>query len=177
MTIARCPVVGLVGGIGAGKSRVSAALARRGGRLVAGDPLGHAALRQPEVIRAVVDRFGPGVLDDSEDVDRAKLGAVVFADPAARRALEAIVHPWIGQRLRAELAAARADPGVPFAVLDAAIMLEAGWESAGVHPRPAGGAPAAGGRAARLVAGRGRRPRGGATAAGGESPPGRPGTG
>jgi dephospho-CoA kinase len=102
------PVIGLIGGIGSGKSQVSAALARRGGRVVAGDPLGHEALQ----------------------VDRRSLGARVFADPAERRELEAIVHPWIARRLREQIAQAQADPAVAFVVLDAAVMLEAGWESA-----------------------------------------------
>jgi dephospho-CoA kinase len=124
------PVIGLIGGIGSGKSQVSAALARRGGRVVAGDPLGHEALRQPEVVAEIVRRWGPGVLDAAGQVDRRTLGARVFADPAERRELEAIVHPWIARRLREQIAQAQADPAVAFVVLDAAVMLEAGWESA-----------------------------------------------
>jgi dephospho-CoA kinase len=123
-------VIGLVGGIGSGKSEVAQALARRGGCVVAGDPLGHAALRQPEVRDRVVARWGAGVLGPDGEVDRRKLGAVVFAAPGERAALEALVHPWIGRRLREQLDAARADPAYAFAVLDAAIMLEAGWGGA-----------------------------------------------
>jgi dephospho-CoA kinase len=126
----RCPVIGLIGGIGSGKSQVAAALAGRGGRVVAGDPLGHEALRQPEVIAQVIRRWGPGVLDAGGRVDRRKLAARVFADPAERAALEGIVHPWIERRLGEEIAAARTDPAARFVVLDAAVMLEAGWESA-----------------------------------------------
>jgi dephospho-CoA kinase len=126
----RCPVLGLVGGIGSGKSEVAAALARRGGCLVAGDPLGHAALKQPSVRDAIVKRWGQDVLDVEGEIDRKKLGAVVFADPDERAALEAIVHPWIGRRLREQLLAAKADPACRFVVLDAAIMLEAGWRTA-----------------------------------------------
>jgi dephospho-CoA kinase len=124
------PVIGLVGGIGSGKSHVSAALARRGGRVVAGDPLGHAALRQFAIRERIVDRWGNGVLASDGEIDRQSLGAVVFADENERRALEAIVQPWIGEQLRREIAAARADPAVAFIVLDAAVMLEAGWEPA-----------------------------------------------
>ena len=124
------PVVGLVGGIGSGKSEVAAALARRGGCVVAGDPLGHEALRQPAVRDQVVARWGRGVLGPDGEIDRSKLGAVVFAAPTDRTALESIVHPWIGRRLREEMDAARADPKCRFVVLDAAIMLEAGWEAA-----------------------------------------------
>jgi dephospho-CoA kinase len=125
-----CLVFGLVGGIGAGKSRVSSVLARRGGRTVAGDPLGHEALKQREVVAEVVERWGRDVLDAAGQVDRRKLGAIVFADDAERQALEAMVHPWIGQQLHEQLHAAKVDPDVRFAVLDAAIMLEAGWGAA-----------------------------------------------
>jgi dephospho-CoA kinase len=126
----RCPVIGLVGGIGAGKSRVSAVLAGRGGCIVSGDPAGHEALRQPAIRERILDRWGTNVLAPAGEIDRSKLGGVVFADPAARRELEAIVQPWIRERLRAEIAKAQADPAVPFVVLDAAVMLEAGWQAA-----------------------------------------------
>jgi dephospho-CoA kinase len=123
------PVVGLVGGIGSGKSRVAAAFAERGARVVSGDDLAHEALRQPAVKEQVVRRWGPDLLDEHGEVRRRQLGAVVFADPEERRALEAMVHPWIRERIRQELARAEADPGVRLVVLDAAIMLEAGWDA------------------------------------------------
>jgi len=125
---ARSPlVVGLVGGIGAGKSEAAAAFARRGARVVSGDALAHEALRQPAVVALVVGRWGPAMLDDKGEVQRRKLGAVVFADAGERQALEAMVHPWIKRRIREEIAAARKDPAAKLIVLDAAIMLEAGW--------------------------------------------------
>jgi dephospho-CoA kinase len=123
------PVVGLVGGIGSGKSRVAAAFADRGARVIAGDDLAHEALRQPAFKEQVVRRWGPDVLDEHDEVRRRQLGAVVFADPEERRALEALVHPWIQERIRQELARAEADPAVRLVVLDAAIMLEAGWDA------------------------------------------------
>jgi len=126
----RAPVVGLIGGIGAGKSQVAAALARRGGRVVAGDPVGHEALKQPEIRKQLVRQWGEEILDDHGNVDRRKVSAIVFADPEQRRKLEAMVQPWIGERLREQIAAALSDPTVQFVVLDAAVMLEAGWESA-----------------------------------------------
>jgi dephospho-CoA kinase len=70
------------------------------------------------------------VLDAAGQVDRRKVGALVFADTQKRRELETIVHPWITRRLREEIAAAQKDPAVAFVVLDAAVMLEAGWEDA-----------------------------------------------
>jgi dephospho-CoA kinase len=124
-------VVGLIGGIGSGKSAVAAAFARRGARVVAGDALGHEALREPEVREHVVRRWGPQVLDEGGAVNRRRLAEIVFAPtPAAdaeRRALEALLFPRIERRLREEVAAAEADDRTRLVVLDAAVLLEAGW--------------------------------------------------
>src|SRR5262249_9558219 len=87
--------VGLIGGMGAGKSLVAEAFARRGARVISGDQLGHEALRQPPIKAQLVQRWGQEILDERGEVDRRRLGALVFADPAQRRALEALVFPWI----------------------------------------------------------------------------------
>jgi dephospho-CoA kinase len=121
-------VVGLIGGIGSGKSQVAGAFARHGARIIAGDQLAHSALRDPEVRTKVVGRWGQEVLAPEGEIDRRALAAIVFADPAELKALESITHPWIRGRIRAELEAARRDSSVPLIVLDAAIMLEAGWD-------------------------------------------------
>jgi dephospho-CoA kinase len=121
------PVIGLVGGIGSGKSRVAALLREKGGKVIAGDDLGHEALRQPVIRDRVTARWGKGLLQDSGAIDRRRLGAIVFADAAQRRALEGITHPWIKDRMRREVADALADATVRFVVVDAAILLEAGW--------------------------------------------------
>ena len=120
-------VVGLIGGIGSGKSQVAAVFARHGARVIAGDQLGQAALRAPDIRGRVASRWGDAVLDEHGDIDRRRLGAIVFADSVERKALEAIAHPWIRRHILAEIAEARRDPSVSLIVLDAAIMLEAGW--------------------------------------------------
>jgi dephospho-CoA kinase len=114
--------------MGSGKSQVAAELARRGGRVVSGDQIGHEALRQPAIRDQVARRWGPAVLDEGGNVNRRQLGRLVFADPAEREALERLVHPWIGRRIAEEVAAARADPAVRLVVVDAAVLLEAGWD-------------------------------------------------
>lgn len=124
------PVVGLIGGIGAGKSAVAAAFARHGARIVAADPLGHEALRQPEIKARVVARWGSAVLSSEGEIDRRKVAAIVFAEPAERKALESMVFPWIKRRLREEIDKARAVADVKLIVLDAAIMIEAAWSEA-----------------------------------------------
>jgi dephospho-CoA kinase len=121
------PILGLIGGMGSGKSYVAGELARHGGRIISGDILGHEALRQPDIKEKLVARWGRDVLDQDGEVDRRKVGRIVFADPAERKVLEALSFPWIERRFREESEKAQNDPAVKFVILDAAIMLEAGW--------------------------------------------------
>jgi dephospho-CoA kinase len=130
MAMARKPVICLVGGIGSGKSLVAAVLARHGGFVIAGDLLGHEALRQPEVRRRVLERWGHALLDEHNEIDRRRLGKIVFASAAELRVLETLVFPWIERRIGEEIATAQASAGYPFIVLDAAVLLEAGWNKA-----------------------------------------------
>src|SRR4051794_5295036 len=103
------PVVGLIGGIGSGKSHVAAEFARRGAWVIAGDQLGHEALRQPDVRAQVVQRWGESILDPRGEVDRRRLGAIVFADAGQLRELEALVFPYIERRIAEEIARAQDD--------------------------------------------------------------------
>jgi dephospho-CoA kinase len=125
----RKPVLGLVGGIGAGKSTVADALVRHGGKVVAADSLGHEALERPDILARVVEIWGErGILTPDGKVDRKKFGRIVFPSPVERSRLEHLVHPYIEGRIREEIDRAVADPAAKFVVLDAAIMLEAGWD-------------------------------------------------
>jgi len=124
------PVVGLIGGMGSGKSLVASTLAECGAKVISGDQLGHEALRQPDIRAQVVERWGKGVLDAHGVIDRRRVAPIVFADAEQRQALESLVFPWIRRRIREEIAAAQADPNVALIVLDAAIMLETGWSKA-----------------------------------------------
>lgn len=91
-------LVGLTGGIGAGKSTVAAMLGRRGAVLVDADDLARRALQGgTEGSAAVLRRFGPTVAGPDGAIDRAALAEMVFADPEARRDLEAIVHPEVAR--------------------------------------------------------------------------------
>lgn len=124
----RTPVIGLVGGIGAGKSTAAAAFAARGGRVIDADSLGHQALDDPEIRARIVARWGERTTLIRPDgrFDRRALAHIVFPEPAELRALEAIVFPFITQRIEEELARLESE-GAAFIVLDAAVMLEAGW--------------------------------------------------
>jgi len=120
-------VIGLIGGIGSGKSSAASAFAKHGARVISGDLLGHEALRDADIKRRVIEHWGSRVLDRQGEIDRPSLGAIVFGNPQERKKLEAIVHPYIKRRLAEEIAAAQADERVKFIVVDAAVMVEAGW--------------------------------------------------
>jgi dephospho-CoA kinase len=122
------PIVGVTGPVAAGKSALSRRLAGLGGRVIDADALGRKALTTPEVRRAVVVAFGDAVLAKDGSLDRAALAARVFADEAARRRLEGIVHPVVRVWIDMELAAA-AREGAPFVVVDCALLFESGLDS------------------------------------------------
>jgi dephospho-CoA kinase len=130
-------VIGLIGGIGSGKSAVGAILEARGAALINADGVGHELLRSPEVRDQVVARFGQSVLALTPSrsaatlptqIDRAALGAIVFADPARRRELEAILHPLMRERFLREIEHVTRQGKALMVVLDAAILVEAGWD-------------------------------------------------
>ena len=123
----RKPVIGLVGGIGSGKSLVAKLLAERGGLVIDADPIAHEALRDPAIKAKVVARFGREVLGPDGEVMRKKLAGPVFEDEMARRELESWIFPWVGDRARELIAQANSDPAIRFVVIDAPVMLEAGW--------------------------------------------------
>jgi dephospho-CoA kinase len=126
--MARRPVVGLTGGIGSGKSTVAAMLAELGADVVDADKVGHEVYRPgSEGFRRVVEAFGPEIVGADGTIDRRVLGARVFADPEALKTLNALVHPLIVAELQARLEALRAAPRDTPIVVEAAIMMEAGW--------------------------------------------------
>ena len=115
-------IVGLTGGIGAGKSTVARLLAERGADVIDVDALGRQVLEPGGRAQAgVAAAFGPGVLAADGSIDRAALAKVVFADAAALARLTAISHPAINEELVARL---RALPPGAIAVLDMAVLAE-----------------------------------------------------
>ncbi len=123
-------VIGLVGGIGSGKSTAAAMLAELGATVIDADRLGHEAYVTGSAgFQRVVQAFGSEVVGADGAIDRARLGARVFADPARLRELEAIVHPLIQTALAERVAAARRAGDARGLVIEAAILLEAGWSS------------------------------------------------
>jgi dephospho-CoA kinase len=118
--------VGLTGGIGAGKSTVSRMLADRGAVVIDGDQIARDLVVPGEpALAAIVDRFGPDVLLPDGQLDRAGLAAIVFPDPQALAALDAIMHPRIAQRA-ADMIEAAESAGTSIVVYDMPLLVENG---------------------------------------------------
>ena len=122
-------VIGLTGGIGSGKSTVSQFLAELGAVIVDADRVGHEAFKpDTDVWREVVAAFGRQILTPNGDVDREKLGETVFANPESLLRLNQITHPRIYEMVKARLEEYQRQ-GVSVVVLEAPLLIEAGWSS------------------------------------------------
>jgi dephospho-CoA kinase len=120
-------LVGLTGGIASGKSVVSRQLVALGCRLVDADVLAREVVAPGESAwRAIVEEFGREVVGPDDQLDRKRLGAIVFADPARRKALEGITHPAILARRRAILDTWAAAGFDGLVVLDIPLLVEVG---------------------------------------------------
>jgi len=116
-------VIGLTGGIGSGKSTVSALLAAKGAVVVDADAIVRDVQRPgTPVFDAMVERFGPGVVAADGTLDRAAVADVVFTDPAALADLNAIVHPAVGAEIMTRMEALGATDEV--VVLDVPLLVE-----------------------------------------------------
>lgn len=134
----RLILLGLVGGIGSGKSHVAGLMAQLGADVIDADRIAHDVLRAPEIERAVVAEFGAQVLADharrpdddsainpSGPIDRSRLGALVFQDKGRLARLNAIVHPVVQARIEERITELAAQPGPPqIVLLDVPLLLE-----------------------------------------------------
>ena len=121
-------LIGLGGGIGSGKSTVSAYLAARGAVIVDADLIARQVVESgTPTLRALVDRFGSGILDGSGALNRQALAAVAFADPELLKALNAITHPAIGVEIARQIAVHEGGDAV--VVLDAALLFDSAREA------------------------------------------------
>ena len=122
-------VIGLTGGIGSGKSTVSQLLAELGAVILNADKVGHEALKpDSEIWRQVVAAFGRQILTPDGNIDRKKLGNIVFGNPESLSRLNQIMHPRMYALVKAQLEEYRRQ-GVGVVVLEAPLLLEAGWTS------------------------------------------------
>jgi dephospho-CoA kinase len=120
----RKPVIGIVGGIGSGKSFVAAEFERQGCLLIAADTLNDEILRTPAVVAALRGWWGDRVLAADGSVDRGKIAEIVFADAQERQRLESLTHPLIAARRAAIIEAGVDEPAVVAIILDSPLLFE-----------------------------------------------------
>jgi dephospho-CoA kinase len=118
------PVIGLLGGIAAGKTAVATMLAELGATLVSADAIAHAVLDRPQTRERIAARWGGEVVGDNGKVDRERLAERVFGEPQELAALEAITHPAIVAALRQQIEEARRSQDTVAVVVDAPLLLE-----------------------------------------------------
>lgn len=125
-------VIGLIGGVASGKSFAADCFEQLGAVRLDGDVAGHRVLEEPEVMDQARQRWGEAIFDVQGRIDRSRLARIVFGpSPEAVEELaflESLSHPRIGNFLRNQLDQLRAQGKVQVAVVDAAMLLKAGWD-------------------------------------------------
>ncbi len=130
----RAMIIGIVGGIASGKSEVANLLVQCGAERINADELGHVLLTADDMIQQEVIRlFGKSILDQTKRIDRKRIASQVFGNDERSKALlgqlEAILHPAIRRLAEERLTKLRNQPDVAMIVLDAPLLVEAGWAS------------------------------------------------
>ena len=122
-------VIGLTGSIGSGKSEVSKMLGQLGAPIIDADRIGHQTyLPGSSAWHQLVEVFGEDIVKMSGEIDRKKLGTIVFEDPMALEALNRIMHPIMQQVVKDNIEKYRKEM-VELVVLEAALLIEAGWHT------------------------------------------------
>lgn len=122
------PVIGLVGGVGSGKSAVAAAFAKLGCAVSDSDAAVRQVLARKDVVDELVGWWGPGILDEHGGIDRKKVADTVFAEPYERRRLEALIHPLVRESRSGLIERAR-EQGARGVIVDAPLLFEAGVDA------------------------------------------------
>ena len=126
--------VGLTGGIATGKSTVCQWLAEHGFRVIDADRIAHGLIRKGQpCFKPVVAAFGTRILDAAGEIDRNRLGEVVFNDPASLQELNALVHPEVIRKILGQLDRLEESHPLSKAVVDASLMIESGFHKQFKH--------------------------------------------
>ena len=132
--IGKKPVIGILGGIGSGKSTVAAEFAKLGCKVIDADEIAHELLDEPTVKERVVGLFGRTILsaaadlDSTEKIDREKLADLVFADARKLSLINEIIHPLVLQRAEEFIEQYNRQNQVKAIVLDMPLLVEVGWD-------------------------------------------------
>jgi dephospho-CoA kinase len=121
-------IIGILGGIGSGKSTVAAEFAKLGCEVIDADKIAHELLDEPTVKKKIIGIFSRAVLDSSGKIERKKLAKIVFADADKLSSLNAVIHPLVLQRAEEIIEQCNRQRQVKAIVLDMPLLVEVGWE-------------------------------------------------
>ncbi|MDH7598677.1 MAG: dephospho-CoA kinase [Sedimentisphaerales bacterium] len=122
------PVIGIIGGIGSGKSTVAVEFGRLGCAVIHADRIAHQVLNRPDVRQRVIEAFGQEVEGQDGQINRQRLAQIVFSDPAKLAELNRMVHPTVLKEVEALMEFFQDYTDVPAIVLDIPLLLEVGWK-------------------------------------------------
>jgi len=121
-------IIGILGGIGSGKSTVAAEFAKLGCRVIDADKIAHELLDEPAVKAKIVNLFGRAILDSAGKIVREKLAEVVFTDADKLSSINEIIHPIVLQRAEELIKKYNSQNQVKAIILDMPLLVEAGWD-------------------------------------------------
>jgi len=121
------PIIGIMGGIGSGKSTIAVEFAKLGCEVIDADKIAHELLKKDAVKEKIVAFFGPDVLDSRGNIDRKRLGKIVFDDYDKLTTLNGIIHPLVIKRIEELIEQYQRQNQIKAVVLDIPLLLEIGW--------------------------------------------------
>jgi dephospho-CoA kinase len=121
------PIIGILGGIGSGKSTVASELCKLGCKVIDADKIAHKALDKKTVKRKIIRLFGERVLEPSGQIDRRILSDIVFADAGKLSSLNKIIHPLVLKQTEELIKRYRRQSQAKAIVLDMPLLVEVGW--------------------------------------------------
>jgi len=121
------PIIGIMGGIGSGKSAVAAEFVKLGCKVIDADKIAHKLLDRDDIKEKIVALFGREVVDSSGNIDRKRLGEIVFADHNKLTTLNRIIHPLVIERVEELIEQYKHQDQIKAIVLDMPLLVEIGW--------------------------------------------------
>ena len=126
--LAKKPIIGILGGIGSGKSTVTDEFVKLGCKAIDADRIVHELFEQEPIKKQIAASFGDGILDSAGKIDRRKLAEIVFSDSSKLSLLNSIIHPLVIARAEELIERYKDEPAVKAIVLDMPLLVEVGWE-------------------------------------------------
>jgi len=125
--VGKKPIIGILGGVGSGKSTIAAEFAKLGCKVIDADKIAHELLEQKAVKEKILSLFGEGILDSAGKIDRKGLADIVFANADKLSSLNKIVHPFVLGRAEELIKRYNRQNQVKAIVLDMPLLVEVGW--------------------------------------------------